>query len=208
MKSAGMIRKRIGKRIFTGAFCARSSAVGPLPLPELDREVPHDLARRDAHRLALRDRAREHAHARRVDAREEVLERLDEREAHVLLLQRQAHLGRERLLDLRRGEPQRLREAEAGLERDDEEVDQVGQPALDLVAALPRARVDDRTSAATQPSTAAPTMPRTTSHAAAPPSARERRARRTRSRLRRGTGCRAGARASSCTCPAAMSRVR
>ena len=26
MKSAGMIRKRIGKRILTGAFCARSSA--------------------------------------------------------------------------------------------------------------------------------------------------------------------------------------
>ena len=29
----------------------------------------------------------------RVDAHEQVLERLDEREAHVLLLQRQAHLA-------------------------------------------------------------------------------------------------------------------
>ena len=69
--------------------------------------------------------------------REQVLERLDERQAHVLLLQRQPDLGGERLLDLRRREPQRLREAEAGLERHDEEVDQVGKPALDLLAALP-----------------------------------------------------------------------
>ena len=52
---------------------------------------------RDAHRLALGDRAREHAHAGRVDAGEQVLERLDERQAHVLLLQREPHLGGERL---------------------------------------------------------------------------------------------------------------
>ena len=42
----------------------------------------------------------------------------------------------ERLLDLRRGEAQRLREAEARLEGHDEEVDQVGQAALDLIAAF------------------------------------------------------------------------
>ena len=93
MKSAGMIRNRIGNRILTGAFCARSSTARPLPLPKLEREIPHDLPRRDAHRLALGDRAREHADARGVDACEQVLERLDEREAHVLLLQRQSDLA-------------------------------------------------------------------------------------------------------------------
>ena len=40
-------------------------------------------------------------------------------------------------------EAKRLREAQAGLERHDQEVDQVGKPALDLLAALPCARVDD-----------------------------------------------------------------
>ena len=74
---------------------------------------------------------------------EQVVERLDERQAHVLLLEREAHLGGERLLDLRRREPERLREAEAGLERDDQEVDQVGKAALDLLAALSRPRADD-----------------------------------------------------------------
>src|SRR4029079_18028888 len=70
--------------------------VRPLTLSELDRQVPHDLARRDTHRLALGDRARKHPDPGRVDASEEVLEGLDQRQAHVLLLQRQAHLGRKR----------------------------------------------------------------------------------------------------------------
>ena len=76
-------------------------------------------------------------------AAEQVLERLDERQAHVLLLERQPDLGGEGLLDLRRGKAQRLREAEPRLERHDEEVDQVGQGALDLLAPLPGSRVDD-----------------------------------------------------------------
>src|SRR6476659_9167870 len=117
--------------------------VGPLPLAQLDREVAHDLPGRDTHRLALGDRAREHANPRRVDPAEEVLERLDEREAHVLLLKREPDLGRERLLDLRRSETERLREAEPRLERHDEKVDEVRQRPLDLLAALPATRVDD-----------------------------------------------------------------
>ena len=55
---------------------------------------------------------------------------------------RRTSLG-ERLLDLRRREPERLREAETRLERDDHEIDQVGQVLLDLVAALARLAVDD-----------------------------------------------------------------
>ena len=94
---------------------------------------------RDTHRLALGDRAGEHPNPGRVHPAEEVLERLDERQAHVLLLERQPDLGGERLLDLRRRETERLREAEPRLERHDEEVDQVGQRALDLLAALPAA---------------------------------------------------------------------
>ena len=58
---------------------------------------------------------------------QEVLERLDERQAHVLLLQGEPDLGGERLLIFVGGEAQRLREAQAGLERHDQEVDQVGQ---------------------------------------------------------------------------------
>ena len=143
MKSAGMIRKSDREEHLDRRLLRALLGVGAAALAELDREVPHDLAGRDAHRLALGDRAREHPHAGRVDAAEEVLERLDEREAHVLLLQRQAHLAGERLLDLRRGEPQRLREAEACLERHDDEVDQVGQVLLDLVAALAALRVDE-----------------------------------------------------------------
>ena len=69
---------------------------------------------------------------RGVDAGEEVLERLDEGEPHVLLLQRQAHLGGEWLLDLRRRETERLREL-SRLEGDDDQVDEVGQIALDLL---------------------------------------------------------------------------
>ena len=95
MKSAGMIRKSDREEHLDRRLLRALLGVGALRRFRISiGEVPHDLARRDAHRLALRDRAREHAHARRVDASEEVLERLDERQAHVLLLQRQAHLGR------------------------------------------------------------------------------------------------------------------
>ena len=202
MKSAGMIRKRIGKRIFTGAFCARSSDSSPLTLPQLEREVPHDLARRDAHRLALGDRAREHAYAGRVDAGEQVLERLDERQAHVLLLQRQPNLGRRAARGSSpAGETERLREAEAGLERHDEEVDQVGKAALDLLAPLLRARVDDEHRQRPSRARPAPTVAsRMQQRRAAADERREPEPRRTRRRPRRGTASRAGARASSCTC--------
>jgi hypothetical protein len=118
--------------------------VGPAPLPQLDREVPHDLAGRDAERLALGDRAGEHAHARGVDTREEVLQSLDERQAHVLLLQREAHLAVERLLDLRRREAQRLQEAQAGLERDRSGRSRSGRSLLDLLPSLLGPRVHDR----------------------------------------------------------------
>ena len=68
--------------------------VGPLALAHLDGEVAHDLTRRDAHRLALRDRPREHPHAGRVHPDEEMVECFDERQAHVLLLQGEADLSR------------------------------------------------------------------------------------------------------------------
>src|SRR4029079_11614450 len=93
---------------------------GPLTLPQLERQVAHDLAGRDAHRLALGDRAREQANARRVYPGQQVLERLDECQAHVLLLQGEPDLGGERLADLRGREAERLREAETGLERHDQ----------------------------------------------------------------------------------------
>ena len=112
MKSAGMIRKRIGKRIFTGAFCARSSAyarcrfrssiarfrmIWPVETPIVS---PWEIERENIRTPGVSTRI------------EQVLERLDEREAHVLLLQRQANLARERLADLPGGETERLRKAE------------------------------------------------------------------------------------------------
>ena len=140
MKSAGMIRKAIGKSIFTGAFCACSSA-------SARRRFRSSTARLrmiwPVETPIVSPCAIERANMRTpggIDAAEEVLERLDERQAHVLLLQRQAHLAGERLLDLRRREPERLREAETRLERDDDEVDQVRQVLLDLLAALARLR--------------------------------------------------------------------
>ena len=172
--------------------------VGPPTLPELDREVPHDLARRDAHRLALCDRAGEHAHAGRVDAAEEVLERLDERQAHVLLLQRQPHLAGERLLDLRRREPERLREAETRLERDDDRgrSGRAGPSRSARGACAPCGR--RRSPGAIQPkipAAIATKMRITTSHVADVAQQAEQQPARTLRRSHREPACRAAARA-------------
>ena len=64
------------------------------------------------------------------------VERLGRREAHALLLQRQPQLLRERAVELLGREAQRADEADAGLDRDDEQVDQLGQRLVDLVVAL------------------------------------------------------------------------
>ena len=91
---AGKMRKMSGKSILIGAFCARSSADALRRLRISIGEVAHDLPDRDAERLALDDRAHEHAHPG-VSARlEQVLQRLVHGEAHALLLQRQPQLLR------------------------------------------------------------------------------------------------------------------
>ena len=63
-----MIRKSIGKSTLHRRLLRPLLGVGAAPLAHLDREVAHDLAGRDAERLALGDRAGEHANAARVDA--------------------------------------------------------------------------------------------------------------------------------------------
>ena len=137
MNMAGKMRKTSGNSILIGAFCAISSAAALRRFRISSAIVPHDVAHRDAERLALDDRAREERDAARVGALLEVHERLVDGQAHVLLLQRQPQLLAERAADPVGCRPHCRREAEAGLDRDDEEVDQLGQLVLDLVVALP-----------------------------------------------------------------------
>src|SRR5215210_3039923 len=96
---------------------------GAAPLAHLHREHSHDLADRDAERLALDDRAHERAHRRRLRADEHVLQRLGRGKAHVLLLERQPHLLAHRTLQALARQLQRSREAEAGFDRHHEQVD-------------------------------------------------------------------------------------
>ena len=93
---AGKIRKTSGNSILTGAFCARSSAAALRFLRISIGEVAQDLPDRDAEGLALDDPADERPHPGRVDAVEQVLERLGRGESHRLLLKRQAQLLGER----------------------------------------------------------------------------------------------------------------
>src|SRR5436305_1370473 len=113
-------------------LCTLLRVLAPAP-PHLVREVAHDLADRDAERLALDDRADEGAHRGRVDAREHAHQRLLDRETHPLFLQRQRELVTERTFHAPRGHLQRADETHAGLDGDDEQVDQLRQLVVDLV---------------------------------------------------------------------------
>ena len=116
---------------------------GLAALPHLVGHRSHDVTHRDAERLALDDRAGEERDASCVGALLQVHERLVDGQAHVLLLQRQPQLLPERPADPIGCGPHCLREAQAGLDRDDEEVDQLGQLVLDRVVALPDAPTHD-----------------------------------------------------------------
>jgi len=78
MNIAGKMRKTSGKRI--------------------DREVAHDLAGRGAEGFSLENRPDERTHPGRVGASQHPLQRVVRRQAHALLLQRQAELDPERAL--------------------------------------------------------------------------------------------------------------
>src|SRR5919201_2915472 len=68
-------------------------------LAHFDRKVAHDLAGRGAERFALKDGADEGPHARRIRTSEHPLQRLVRRQAHPLLLQRDAELDAERSVE-------------------------------------------------------------------------------------------------------------
>ena len=172
-----------------------------LALAHLEREVPHDLAGRDAHRLALCDRCAQNMRTPGVSTR---CRRFSSASTSVRPMFCSWSVSRTSeasgSLIFVAGEPQRLREAQAGLERHDEEVDQVGKARArsGRGASAPASRRSS--SAGTTRSTIAAIVPATTEpgpHAAEPA---ERRPRGRRRRRRRDTGCRGAARASSCTC--------
>ena len=143
MNIAGKIRKTSGNRIFTGAFWARSSITCLLPGADLDRLVAQDHPDRDAELVALHHRPDERAHRRGVAAFEPVLERLERRETEALLLDRQPDLVAERARQALGGEPEGGGERDAGLERDDEQVDQPRKARGRSLEPLARAAVDD-----------------------------------------------------------------
>ena len=125
MKSAGMIRKRIGKRILTGAFCARSSAyarcrfrssiarfrmIWPVETPIVS---PWEIERENIRTPGVSTRTSRFSSAstsvRPMFCSCSVRRTSDESGSLIFV----------------GGEAKRLREAEAGLERHDEEVDQI-----------------------------------------------------------------------------------
>ena len=131
---AGKIRSTSGKTILIGAFCARSSAAALRRLRISSDEVPHHLADRDAERLALDDRANEHAHARGVRARVR-FSSVCEVERPMFCSCRVSRISSPSgpAISLG-GEPHRAGEADAGLDRDDQQVDQLRQLVVDLLA--------------------------------------------------------------------------
>src|SRR5215211_5078726 len=92
---------------------------------QIAREVAHDLADGDAHRLALRDGAAERSHGGRVAPPEHVLERLIQAESQALLLQREPDLLAQGAAHPLGSAAQRGVEAESRLEGDHEQVDQL-----------------------------------------------------------------------------------
>ena len=76
-------------------------------------------------------------------------------EAHALLLQREPQLVAQRPVEPLGGHPQRAAEADAGLDRHHEQVDQLGQLVVDLVPGAARARLR-RTSIGAHPADHAP----------------------------------------------------
>ncbi len=142
---AGRIRNVSGKSSLIGAFCARSSACLAAPLPHVDREIAKGLPDRDAHRLALDDRLDERAHGH---APVRPLEHVFSASVIVSPIDCSPSVRRNsepsgsrtrRLADL-----QRTAEPDAGLDRRDEQVDELGHLVVDLRRALPCLPLDER----------------------------------------------------------------
>ena len=150
---AGKIRKTSGKRIFIGAFCARSSITCLLPRPHLDCLIPQDLADRDAEPVALHHRAHERADGGRVAAAQPVLERLERREAERLLLDRQPDLLAQRPVSRSDAIRSACVKRDARLERHYEQVDQRRQRRRRSSRSRCRARRCRKKFGPTQPTT-------------------------------------------------------
>ena len=139
---AGKMRKTSGKRSLIGIFCAFSSATAFRRLRISVARFRMVCRDRDAELLALGERADEHAHVRRVGPLTEAGDRLEDGEAHALLLKRQPDLLPERVLEPLGGDAHRGEDAETRFDRDDQQVDHVRHLAVDLLEALTHRAVD------------------------------------------------------------------
>ena len=94
-----------------------------------------DAGDRHTERVGLQHREDERAEVVDLGALVEGAQRVGAARAHAGLLQHAARLFRQRPGHRGRGALERLLETEAGLDRDHEQVERVGQAALDLLAA-------------------------------------------------------------------------
>ena len=130
------MKKISGKSILIGIFCARSSAIALRRLRISTARFRIVVPIETPSRSPWVSDAHEDAHVRRVRAPAEALDRLVDREAHALLLQREAELLAERVGHALRRDAHRREDAEAGLDRDDEQVDHVRHLLVDPLEAL------------------------------------------------------------------------
>ena len=110
--------------------------------------------------------ADEDPHVRGVGAAAEALDRLTDREAHPLLLEREPKLLAERVGHALGRDPHRREDSEAGLDRHDEEVDHVRHLLVDLLHPVTPLELD--VVGANHPPTPAATA-RTTAKISEPP---------------------------------------
>src|SRR5207302_4871616 len=117
--------------------------LGAAPLAHLEGEAAQDLPDRDAEPLALHHCPYERTDRRSGAAIEHVRERLKRRQAHALLLERDPELVAERPLHPLAGDLERGGEAEARLDGDDEQVDQLRHVVVDFGEPLCRTAANE-----------------------------------------------------------------
>ena len=136
MNSAGRMQKISGKRIFTGTFCAISSARWRALDPHLRGLDAQHVGDRDAERVGLHHRGDEAAQLGHVGALAEGAHRVGAARADLHLLQHAEELLGERARRVAGDLGERGVEAQAGLDRDRQQVERVGQLAPHLLGAV------------------------------------------------------------------------
>ncbi len=138
MKSAGRMQKINGKRIFTGTFCAISSARWlRFTRRSLGLHAQH-VRDRDTEGVGLHHRRDEPAQFRDVRSLGDSAQRVDSGQADLHLLEHSKQLFGQRTSGVAGDLRQRRVERQAGLDRDRQQVHRVRQVAADPLAAVVR----------------------------------------------------------------------